>query len=52
MEALENSLGRKATRNLMPMQPGDVKNTYADVTKLTEAVERFVAWYKEYHGID
>ena len=64
VEALENSLGRKATRNLMPMQPGDVKNTYADVTKLTEAVgyrpstsvkdgvERFVAWYREYHGID
>jgi UDP-glucuronate 4-epimerase len=64
VDALEFSLGRKATRNLLPMQPGDVKDTYADVTKLADAVgyqpatpvkvgiANFVSWFKDYHGID
>ena len=63
IEVLENCWGRKATKNFLPMQPGDVGNTYADVDALIEdvgfkpatpievGVERFVAWYKEYHGV-
>lgn len=63
VDALEGALGRKAIRNLIPMQQGDVKNTHADITKITESagyrpatsvkdgVEKFVLWYKEYHEI-
>ena len=58
---LEQALGKKATRELVPMQPGDVPATYADVddlmrdvgfkpsTPIAEGVARFIAWYKEYH---
>jgi UDP-glucuronate 4-epimerase len=61
--ALEDALGRKATMNLMPMQPGDVPSTMADVSELEaavgfrpgtpirEGIARFVNWYKEYYGI-
>jgi UDP-glucuronate 4-epimerase len=61
--ALEEALGRKATMNLMPMQPGDVPSTMADVSELEaavgfrpntpvrEGIARFVNWYKEYYGI-
>jgi UDP-glucuronate 4-epimerase len=60
---IENALGRKAMRNLLPLQPGDVPKTYADVDALTAAVGfkpstsiedglgRFVAWYREYYGV-
>jgi UDP-glucuronate 4-epimerase len=60
---LEESLGRKAIRELLPMQPGDVKETYADIepmrrdfgyaptTSLAEGIPRFVAWYKDYYGV-
>lgn len=60
--ALEEALGRKATMNLMPMQPGDVPSTMADVSELEaavgfrprtpirEGIARFVNWYKEYYG--
>ena len=60
VELLEQALGKKAIRELLPMQPGDVPATYADVddlarevgfrpsTPIAEGVKRFVAWYKEY----
>jgi UDP-glucuronate 4-epimerase len=60
---LEDALGRRALTNLLPMQPGDVPATYADVddlardvgfrpaTPLREGVGRFVAWYRDYHGV-
>ena len=60
VHALEESLGRKAEIRFLPMQPGDVPSTMADVTELAEAVGfrprttvqegigRFVAWYREY----
>jgi UDP-glucuronate 4-epimerase len=60
---LESALGRKARKRLLPMQPGDVYATYADVedlhrdvdfaprTPLEEGVGKFVAWYREYYGI-
>jgi UDP-glucuronate 4-epimerase len=62
IELLEGELGRKAVKNMLPMQPGDVVETYADVdalardtgfrpaTPLAEGVRRFVAWYRSYHG--
>lgn len=61
IEVLEQCLGRKAQRNLLPLQPGDVPDTYADVTDLVrdvgyrpqttveEGVRRFVEWYLAYY---
>ncbi len=63
IEVLETALGRKAQMNLLPMQPGDVPATYADVddlgravgfrpsTPLEEGIARYVAWYREYYGL-
>ena len=63
IEVLENCLGRKAEKNLLPMQPGDVPATYADVddlahdigfepgTPIEEGVRRFVDWYREYYRV-
>lgn len=60
--AVESALGREAEKNFMPMQPGDVPATYADVDDLVQdvgfkpstpigvGIERFVAWYREYYG--
>ena len=60
---IEQALGRKATRELLPMQPGDVPETYADVedlmrdvgfrpaTPIGEGVARFVSWYRQFHGL-
>jgi len=60
---LEESVGRKAITNMLPMQPGDVVDTFADIsairnahgfepeTSINEGVPRFVEWYKRYHGI-
>jgi UDP-glucuronate 4-epimerase len=62
IELLEGALGRKAQKNLLPMQPGDVPETYADVedliqdagfspaTPIEEGVARFVAWYLDYYA--
>lgn len=59
---LEQALGRTAEKNLLPLQPGDVPATYADVEDLTravgfkpatpieEGVRRFVEWYREFYG--
>jgi UDP-glucuronate 4-epimerase len=59
---LEEALGRKAVRNMVPMQPGDVAETFADVdsleratgfrpkTPLAEGVRRFVQWYRSHYG--
>ena len=63
IEVLENCLGRKSEKELLPMQPGDVPATYADVEDLTrdvgyrpetpveEGVARFVEWYLDYYGV-
>ncbi|MGU3383603.1 NAD-dependent epimerase [Methylobacterium sp. D53M] len=60
---LEDALGRKAEKILLPMQPGDVPATYADIddlvrdagfrpaTPLKTGIGRFVDWYRTYHGI-
>jgi len=59
---METALGKKARTEMKPMQPGDVKATYADTTALAHAVgfapatplasglERFAAWFKRYYG--
>jgi UDP-glucuronate 4-epimerase len=61
--AIERELGRKAEVELLPLQPGDVPDTYADVGRLTrqvgyrpatavdEGVARFVRWYRSYYGV-
>jgi UDP-glucuronate 4-epimerase len=63
IEAIENALGKTIEKNMMPMQPGDVPATYADVdelvedihykpdTPLQEGVNNFVAWYREFYGV-
>lgn len=60
IETLETALGKKATKEFLPMQAGDVVNTYSDVddlekdfdfkptTSLKEGLEKFAVWYKEY----
>ena len=62
ISVLENCLGKKAKKNLLPIQPGDVPETYADVndlaedvgfkpaTPIEEGIKKFVEWYKEYYG--
>lgn len=61
IEVLEQELGREAQKNFLPMQPGDVPATCADIdalaedvgfrpnTPIEEGVRRFVAWYREYY---
>jgi len=63
IEVLEECLGKKAEKNMLPMQPGDVPATYADVddlvrdvgfkpdTPIEEGIKRFVEWYKRYYKI-
>ena len=63
VELLEREIGRRAEVRLLPMQPGDVEATYADVaslfdavgqvpeTAIEEGIRRFVAWYREFHGV-
>jgi UDP-glucuronate 4-epimerase len=63
VEILEELTGRRAEKRMLPMQPGDVERTYADVTALQRAVgfapstpieeglSRFVAWYREFHAV-
>ncbi|MBW4626355.1 MAG: NAD-dependent epimerase [Brasilonema octagenarum HA4186-MV1] len=60
IEVIEKALGKKAVKNLLPMQPGDVPATYADVddlmrdvgfkpsTPLEQGINCFVQWYQEY----
>jgi len=61
---LEEALGKTAEKRLLPLQPGDVPATYADMdgfeqatgfrprTPMREGIGRFVAWYREFYGID
>ncbi|UCE89240.1 MAG: NAD-dependent epimerase [Pseudomonadota bacterium] len=63
IEVLENCLGKKAEKNMLPLQPGDVPNTYADVSDLVadvgykpqttveEGIARFVDWYRDYYAV-
>jgi len=63
IETLEAALGRKAEKNMLPMQPGDVQATYANIdalqrdvgfrpsTPIETGVRKFVEWYKSYHQL-
>ena len=62
LEAIEEALGRTAIKEFLPLQPGDVLDTYADVSELAaavgyrpttavrEGVRAFVEWYRGYYG--
>jgi UDP-glucuronate 4-epimerase len=62
IKTIEDALGQEAKKNFLPMQPGDVVATYADVedlrrdvgfepkTPLADGIARWVAWYREYSG--
>jgi len=62
IETIENSIDKKAEKNFLPMQDGDVVSTYADVsglindfgykpdTKLADGIGEFVKWYREFYG--
>lgn len=64
IEVLEQQLGKTAIKEFLPMQPGDVYRTYADVSELEkdfgfksvttieEGLSKFVAWYKDYYKIN
>ncbi len=63
VELLEKAIGWTADKEFAPMQPGDVKETYADIaaiqrdhgfqpeTTIDEGIPKFVAWYRDYHGV-
>lgn len=63
IELLEHALGKQAEKHLMPLQPGDVPATYADVddlirdfgfkpaTSIEVGIDRFVRWYRDYYGV-
>jgi UDP-glucuronate 4-epimerase len=63
ISVLEKELGKEANKNMLPMQPGDVVETFADIEKarrdldfepkivIEEGLKRFVEWFKGYHGL-
>jgi UDP-glucuronate 4-epimerase len=63
IDLIEEACGRKAERRLMPMQPGDVRDTFADIsaiqrdlgfaptTTIAEGIPKFVDWYRTYHSL-
>jgi UDP-glucuronate 4-epimerase len=62
IEVLEKNLEKKAKKNLMPMQPGDVSSTVADIrklkklgwrptTRIEEGIKKFVEWYRDYYRV-
>ena len=63
VNTIENIIGKKAKINLIPMQAGDVPNTWADTkllnslinkrsdTKINEGIRKFVQWFRNYYGI-
>ncbi|HEX8654728.1 MAG TPA: NAD-dependent epimerase [Allosphingosinicella sp.] len=60
---IEQACGRKAQKRLLPMQPGDVRDTFADIsaierdlgfrptTSIDQGVPKFVGWYRDYHRV-
>lgn len=62
IETIEKKIGKQAKKNMLPMQPGDVHKTYADITKakkllsfepkikIEEGIEKFINWYNDYYG--
>lgn len=62
IKCIEKSLGREARKNYLPLQPGDVPATYADIdalskdigyrpkTSIEEGIEKFIAWYRDFYS--
>ena len=62
IELLEKAIGKKAELEFAPMQPGDIKETWADIgpiqrdfgfqpkVTIDEGIPRFVEWYRNYYG--
>lgn len=62
IELIEKELNKKAEKNLLPLQPGDVPETYADIkssqeklnfkptTSIEQGIKKFIDWYKEYYA--
>jgi len=63
IECIEKALGKKARKNMLPLQPGDVQKTFAEIDDLTNAVgfkpatgieegiKKFVSWYRHYYNV-
>ena len=63
IDVLEQAIGRQATKNMMPIQPGDVPATFANVDDLTrdvgfkpstsieDGIQKFVDWYRDYYNV-
>jgi UDP-glucuronate 4-epimerase len=63
IECIEAALGKKAVKNMLPLQPGDVHRTFAEIDDLTNAVgftpgtgieegiNKFVSWYRDYYNV-
>ena len=63
VELIEKTLNKKAQKKLLPIQPGDVSKTFADITeskkdlkfspkiKISEGIPKFVSWYKDYYRV-
>jgi len=63
VRVIEKAVGKKAKIELLPMQAGDVKETYADIdettrltgykptTSIEEGIPKYVAWFKSYYGV-
>jgi UDP-glucuronate 4-epimerase len=63
IDLIEQAMGKKAVRNLLPMQPGDVRETFADITAIQNdlgyqpttpisvGVPKFIDWFKTYNGL-
>ncbi len=63
IECIEKELNQKAMKNRLPLQPGDLIETFADISKarkmlgysprmdIEEGLKRFIEWYKQYHGV-
>jgi UDP-glucuronate 4-epimerase len=64
IECIEKELGKKAEKKMLPMQPGDVVETYADIseserdlgfqptTRIEEGIASFISWYRSFYGKD
>ena len=63
IQTIEKAVGKKAEMNLLPLQPGDVPDTYADVealmkdvgyspsTPISVGIDRFIKWYREFYAV-
>ncbi|MCZ6471566.1 MAG: capsular biosynthesis protein CpsI, partial [Gammaproteobacteria bacterium] len=63
IDLMEKALGKTTTKEMLPLQPGDVENTYADIgplqseigyspqVSIEQGLQRFAKWYKDYYRV-